>query len=367
MDRDGVRLARRSDGPQLAALFADVPMAGNLVVATRRDPDFFRLYDIQRGASETSVLEVAGRLVGLGTVLVREGWYQGRPCSVGYLGDLRIAREGRAFRALPRFYGSVLQGCRERHDCKVFLTGIIASNTAALNALVRRRASRANQPRYTLFRRFTMVSLQFARRRAGPRDGVRRARPGDVSALVQFLADDHRRRPFGYRFDAGELEHRLAAWPGFSLDNTYVAFAGERIVGCTTAWDPSAVKRYQVLAYRGPMLWTKRAYNAVARLARWPALPDPGDCFRTLYLCNTSVADDDPVVLRALLQRIYADFHGRGYHFISLPIYEEDSLAPAVKGFLARRLDFHLYTVNAAKDPEPEAVAGRPGFEMALA
>lgn len=367
MNGDEVRLARRSDGPQLAALFADVPMTGNLVVATHRDPDFFRLYDIQRGVSQTSVLEVAGRLVGLGTVLIRDGWHQGRACAVGYLGDLRIAPGGRSFRALPRFFGSVLQECRERHRCDAFLTGIIASNAAALNALVRRRASRANQPRYTLFRRFTMVSLQFTRRRAGPRDGVRRADPRDLPALVQFLADDHRRRPFGYRFDAGELEHRLAAWPGFSLDNTYLAFAGERIVGCTTAWDPSAVKRYQVRAYRGSMLWTKRAYNAVARLTRWPALPEPGDCFRTLYLCNTSVADDDPAVLRALLHRIYADFHGRGYHFLALPIYEDDPLAPAVKGFLARRLDFHLYTVNAAEEPEPDAVTGRPGFEMALA
>jgi hypothetical protein len=364
---DEVRLARRSEGPQLAALFADVPMAGNLVVTTRRDPDFFGLYDIQRGAAETWVLDLDGRIVGLGTALIRDGWYQERPCRVGYLGDLRIARQAGALRALPRFYAGLFAGFRERHRCEVFLTGIIASNAAAMNALVRRRAARAEQPRYTLFRRFTMVSLQFTRRRPAPGADVRRARPSDLPALVQLLAEDHRRRPFGYRFDDGELEHRLAHWPGFSLDSTYLAFDGQRLVGCTTAWDPGAVKRYQALAYRGPTLWSKRVFNTVARLTRWPALPDPGACFRTLYLCNTSVVGDDPEVLRVLLRRVYSDFHGLGYHFVALPIYEDDPLAPAVKGYLTQRLDFHLYTVTAAEDPQPPEQPGRPGFEMALA
>jgi len=112
---------------------------------------------------------------------------------------------------------------------------------------------------------------------------------------------------------------------------------------------------------------TKVAFNLAARVLRWPALPDPGDDFRYLYLCNLSVEGDDPQILRALLDAIYGGLHGRGYHFFSLPMYENDPLAPAVRGFQVRRLPFELFVVTDPHAPEPHPPAGRPGFEMALA
>ncbi|MES1205107.1 MAG: hypothetical protein ABUS79_04145, partial [Pseudomonadota bacterium] len=205
------------------------------------------------------------------------------------------------------------------------------------------------------------------RRRPPPPQQVRTATPDDLALLRAFLDADHRRRPFGYRFDDGELEHRLSVWPGFSLQRTYLAFAGGRLVGCTSAWDAAAVKRYRAEAYRGQMRWTRWGWNTAARLFGWPPLPAPGQDFRYLYLCNTSVDGDNPDTLRALIDRVYADFHGRGYHFFSLAVYEEDPLAAALRGFLVRRLPFELYTVTEASASEPALGQGRPGFEMALA
>jgi hypothetical protein len=363
-----LRAAERADGPALAELFAEVPMEGSLVLSTRREPDFFALYDIQRGATECRVFEHDGRVAGLGTFLVRSGWWEGRAQPVGYLGDLRVGTAARRRRALVLHYGKLLREVRRAHACEVFLTGILASNAAAMNALVRRRAARDAQPRYWPFRRFDMVSLQFAgRRHAPPASVVRTATSDDVPALRALLAADHERRPFGYRFDDGELEHRLRAWPGFGLDRTYVALDRGRIVGCASAWDASAVKRYRVEAYRGAMRATKVAFNVAARVLGWTPLPPAGSDFRYFYLSNVSVERDDPEVLRALLERIYADFRGLGYHFFSLGIYENDPLAPATRGFIARRLPFELFVVTDPESPEPAHQAGRPGFEMALA
>jgi hypothetical protein len=186
-----------------------------------------------------------------------------------------------------------------------------------------------------------------------------------VPAIAALLDADHRTRPFGYRFDQGELQHRFACWPGLAVEQTYLAFGrhGE-LVGCTSAWDPSVLKRYEVTAYRGSMLWVKRGVNALATLLGSPRLPQPGAPFRALYLCNTSTRNDDPAILRALLEHIYADFWQQGYHFVLLCLYDDDPLTPALRGFVTRALDFHLYAVtssNASRTIYPE---GRPGFEM---
>ncbi|MFL5353562.1 hypothetical protein [Archangium sp.] len=365
-----LRPATREDNPRVLELFGAVPMQGELVLATQRSPDFFGLYDMQRGAAELWVHEVEGGLDGMGAILVRDGWLEGRPCRVGYLGDLRTRFSARRSRGLARFYGPVLEETAKRLGVEVFLTAVMASNAAALQALVKRKKHREAQPHYALLRRFSAVSVHFTRRRT-PRPGryeVRRATPADVPAMAAMLDADHRTRPFGYRYDSGELEHRLERWPGLGVEGCYLAFdSGGKLVGCTSVWDPDAVKRYRVMAYRGSMRWVKWGYDAMATVLRAPRLPEPGTDFRYFYLCNTSIAAEDPAILRALVERVYADHHGKGYHFFSLYQGEGDPLAPALEGFFQRRLDFHLYAVTPASLAREHFPEGRTGFEMALA
>ncbi|WP_257451468.1 hypothetical protein [Archangium lipolyticum] len=365
-----LRRANREDNARLLDLFGSVPMQGELVLTTQRSPDFFSLYDMQRGDTELWVHEVEDGLDGMGTILVRDGWLEGRPCRVGYLGDLRTRFSARRSRSVARFYGPVLEETAERLGVEAFLTSVMASNAAALQALVKRKANRVNQPHYTLLRRFSAVSVHFTRRRKPGRGPihVRRATPGDVPAMSALLDADHRARPFGYRYDQGELQHRLERWPGLSVEGSYLAFdRSGKLVGCTSVWDPEAVKRYRVLAYRGSMQWVKWGYDAMATVLRAPRLPEPGHDFRYFYLCNTSITGEDPAILRALVEHVYADHHGKGYHFFSLYMDQDDPHEGALKGFFQRRLDFHLYAVTPAGLAREHFPEGRTGFEMALA
>src|SRR3954453_5862393 len=85
-----MRRATPEDNTALLDLFGAVPMQGELVLSTQRSPDYFALFDMQRGDAEVWVHhgEEASRLDGMGAVHVRDGWLDGRPCRVGYLGDL---------------------------------------------------------------------------------------------------------------------------------------------------------------------------------------------------------------------------------------------------------------------------------------
>ncbi len=362
------RLATPADNAQLLELFGQVPMRGELVLATQRAPDFFSLYQMQKAEPFVYVGDADdGKLIGMCTALVREGWLDGRVQKVGYLGDLRV-RFDRS-RAFARFFGEYFERLCTTTGCTQYYTSLLASNRAAINALTKKRASRSKQPHYELMRPFTTVSVQLTRNpRRTTNVRVSSAAPNDLDAVSQLLAADHRTRPFGYRFDDGELAHRLAHWPGLSMENVLVARdSSGALVGTASIWNPQPVKRFEVRAYGGKMKWVKRGYDLAATVLRWPTLPAPGEEFRYAYLANVSVKNDDVAVFRALLEEAYRRLHGTGLHFFSFDLGAGDLLWPAVKGFMTQKLDFALYGVTPSSAPRTEWPKGRTGFEVALA
>lgn len=384
------RLANDDDNAAILELMGDVPMQGNLALATRRDPDFFALYRLQRGRHFLFVDDASdgsGRLAGMGGVLVRNGFLDGTTMPVGYLGDLRTRGFVRERLAFPQLYAHYFHKVVKETGCEHHLTAILADNVAAARALTAppattrtttttsaAKAKRRPQPHYHLLTPYEMANVHFLTKRplraSTSTSGLqaRRATAADIPAIVAFLAADHARRPFGWRFDEGEFEHRLACWPGFTLDETFVVVddAGQ-LRAVTTCWDPHAVKRYRVLRYGGQMLWVKRALSVVARVTGMAPLPAVGDDFRTFYLTNLSVKDDDPRVFQALVDAVYAAHVDGGFHFFSFPLYPGDPLADGTRGYLVRRVPFHLYAVTSSTVRRTTWPAGRPGFEMALA
>ena len=362
------RLATEADNRGCLELFSAVPMRGELVLSTQREPDYFTLYRMQRAQPFTYVGDDGeGGLIGMATALIREGWLDGVPTRVGYLGDLRI-RFDRA-RTFGKFFGDFFDMLCEQTGCSAYYTAILTSNRAAMNALTRRKARRVNQPYYQRLHEFDAASVQLTRRRTPSSSvRVRSASAGDVPRIVEVLAKEHQQRPFGYRFDQGEFEHRLARWPGFTLEETLIAESTKgELIGVTTIWDPSPVKRYRVHAYEGSMKWVKRGFNIAATLARWPKLPEPGGEFRYAYLTNTFVKDQSPTVFRALLEHAYSRLQPKGFHFFTFELAQNDPLTPALQGFRVQKLGFTLFGVSPAKLSRTVWQAGRTGFEISLA
>ncbi len=367
-----VRIAEPHDGQQILEIFAKSTMEGDLVLATRREPDFFRLYTLQKGKSYPLVYEQNNQVLAAAAFLVRDGFLNNQNCKVGYLGDLRTLAGARKAMAISLTYGSCFESIAEHSGCDLFLTSILASNTQAIRALVNRKGKRRNkQPHYHLLRQFSTCAIHFTfKKRLKPsKYKIVRATRSDIRDIIDFLHRDHSARLFGYRFDQGEFEHRLANWPNYRLENTYMAIdLRHRIVGVTTLWDAKDVKRYQVLAYRGSMKWVKKSFNLGAKLFRFPPLPEEKEVFNYFYLSNLSIENDNPEILKALLHQIYSDNHAKGYHFFTLPLDAEDPLEPAIKGFMARHLWFNLYAVSSSQNPLTDFPAtGRTGFELALA
>jgi hypothetical protein len=72
--------------------------------------------------------------------------------------------------------------------------------------------------------------------------------------------------------------------------------------------------------------------------------------------------------MTALVDRIYADYYGKGYHFFTLYVDREDPLKPALERYRFTGLPAGLYAVSVAGHDhnERDFGSGRIGFEMAL-
>src|SRR5918911_3390691 len=110
-------------------------MPADLELSVRRDPDFDALYRLQSDRWASWVIELDGRVEGMGTVLVREGYLGGAPRRLGYLGHLRLSPRAGGRHLLHRAYTPVLRETAARSGCDLFLAAVIASNARALRAL----------------------------------------------------------------------------------------------------------------------------------------------------------------------------------------------------------------------------------------
>lgn len=368
-----IRPAEPRDNAARCELFARVTMETDLGLSVHRAPDFDALYRLQSPDRLSVVVDIAGAVEGTGTIIVRDGYVDGRVRRVGYLGDLRFSPRAQGRLLLDRFFGGLLEDVRERFGCELFLTAVITSNERALRALTTRsrRSRRAGRPEYTPIGDFDIrsVHLLLPRRRRRSPFSVRRAEPRDIPALAAVLDADARRRPFGFVFTESELRRRLESWPGLAIDSFYLAESPTAdIVGCLAVWDPAPVKRMVVTAYRGPMRRVRLGYDLAATLLRRARLPGPGAALRYRYVTHQAIPSDDPAVLRGLLGRAYVDARRSGAHFLSVCAPEGSPLEPAFRGFTATNLQARLFVV-ALPGVDISAVVPAPawpGFEMAL-
>ena len=368
-----VRLATAADDAACRALAAGVGMDAELQLALHRRPTMDALYRLHAVAWETWVVELDGRVEGMGAVLVRDGWLAGERRRIGYLGDLRFSAAVQGRQLLDRFYAPVLRAASARMGCDLFVTAVIASNERAVRALTVRtdRARRGGRPRYTPLRDFDIRSLHLLlpapRRRHEV--AVRHATDADIPRLAALLDADARRRPLGYAIDEPELRRRLREWPGLTIGSFLVAERADRsLAGCLALWDADPVKRTVVHGYRGAMRRTRFVHDLAARVLGAPLLPAPGGALHYLYATHLAVPDDDPRTFAALLDAAHAAGRRAGYQFLSVFAPAGDPLAGAWRGRLTTDLPARLFvvTLDGAEPPAACFDGARPGFEMAL-
>ena len=300
------RVAGAADEPELRRLLRDNPMAGAIEVSLEREPNAFLACAVEGDRHHAIVARdgVRDRAVGMASRSVYTGFVNGRPCPVGYLGQLRLDGE---YRGRPRLLSqgfALLGSLRDHEDLPFDLTSIVADNTVARRVL---SARLPGLPEYCELEAFTTLILPVWRaRRARPVTSfhVRRGAAEDLEGIAACLARNRARYQFARCWSADDLRSPAIS-RGLAPEDFVLAIRGGRIVGCLALWDQRGFKQIVVRGYGRRMGWARAGLGIAARVLAAPRLPDPGQPLSHAYLSHVAIDEDQQEVFAALGRAAY--------------------------------------------------------------
>ncbi len=145
-ERSRLLLTRISADKQAAIenLFSKQPVRlSGLELLYDRTPDFFSLLKARGNASTViaATLGASEDLWGLGSMSIRDGYFDHERARVAYLGDLRMLLSKNTARVWRQLYSQLLKDVAKELGVRGFLTAIVGDNKMALRSLVSRRNS----------------------------------------------------------------------------------------------------------------------------------------------------------------------------------------------------------------------------------
>lgn len=335
-----IQLADQHHEEQLRGLLRGSAMPGWVRLAFGREPDFFHGVGVQGKASQVLIALERGRVVGMGCRSIKPMWINGQKMDFGYLGGLRLDPRVRRTGLLARGYAA-LRRLHEAQPAPAYLTTIIEGNAAARGLLTSHRAGLPHyldQGRYITY----AINLNRRRRRHDSPVEIRRGDEVGLEAVVAFLAEAGAKRQFFPAIEAADFG--TAYLRGLEPADFRIALNGRgEIAGLAAVWDQTAFKQTFVRGYAWPIRLCRPLLSGALRLAGFRGLPPPGERLAALHVAFPCVRGDDPRIMRALLERIYAERQHGGHHFLLLGLHERDPLAAAASHFLTFRYLSRLY------------------------
>lgn len=339
-------LATPADEGAIRRLLAENPVPGHISIRYEREPDYFLGCDTMGPFWQLLVArhEPSGALAGIACRATRPLFVNGRVEEVGYLSQLRVAEPFRGRWLLSRGFHRL----RELHEdgrVRGYLATIIAANREAQGLLVQH--PRRHFPAFRAVGGLVTLALPLRRGRTARFPGGLALHWGDelpLGDIVAFWQREGARRQFFPCYSEADFQGSPLT-RDFALADLAVACRGSQIVGVMGLWSQGAYKQSIVHGYQGALGWARPLLNLGLRALRLPALPAPGEPLPFAYASFTCIAQDDPVIFRALLDALYTRAAQRGHTFLMLGLSERAPLLPLARRYPHVPYHSYLYTV----------------------
>lgn len=378
----GVRLAQPEDNASLRAFFESAPMKiPDFDIRYERAPHFFDLLKAHGGRFFVFIGEdVDGapehgsqgrRIVGTGTLVLRDGWIEGQPVTVGIFRDLRVMPSRRNSKLWREIYAALLserESIEELKGCHHFQTVILDGNRQALAAFNRIAGATSEQSTFGLkelapFRMLNLIARYPWAGRAFPGLDVVQANRELWPSLELLFEASQKPLAFGFR---ETLAERLKRWPGLALQDYLVVLRDRKPVAFAAPWSPTQAKR----------TWVSRLPIALSILEKvtrpFPRcgirLPRAGETLRSLTLSQLTFSpqlslEESRRACAALVHYLFNSKNEQGWHCLSICDYRAWNLAIGLDGFMQHAIPITVYTI----EPNPHRTHQGPcGFEMGL-
>lgn len=173
-------------------------------------------------------------------------------------------------------------------------------------------------------------------------------------------------------FSGETFEQRLKQWPQLKVTSFLLAIDSNGVLqGCIAPWDYSSVKRVVIdfLPFGAELL--RKALNLSAPFMGKPVIDKPPNAhLPDIAITHVAIKDRRPDVFSALLDVAVAELKmQRQFATISLCLYDNDPLWPAMKRYWYYSVSMDLYSVRMTPNAPAIKLSENaiPGFEFYLA
>lgn len=353
---------------QMLDILLDSPMESDgLSLCLDRTPDIFAIPVLFFKDFKAFGFFIDDRLVGFAMICRKILYVNGIPLEIGYLANMYVRPDSRKrgwlYKASEPLFREVLE------EVGFGFATTVKGNRNTETMVGRRIPKFPFIPHSLLTKDLEIINILITFRKRGKFPyHIRRAVESDIPGIARMLDQEYKTRLFGPVYTVDELQKTIAARPGFSVSDYYIAEKSNRMVGVCSAWDISRIRKVRVMAYHKKYRLVKFLYDMVSPVFRLPPLPEPGQAFREIILNDYAVDNREPLILEALLFRIYADYRGKGYNMLQIASYEGDPMLKATRRFFCQPLFSRI--ILGSKETgliEEEGIdCSRPYIDIAL-
>jgi hypothetical protein len=309
-------IAQLSDAKSLAKYFKQFSLPGPVDLRIHRGQDYFKPYDCQSDQHLTYILKDKSEILGVASFIIKEVLLEGHIQKVALGRDLRISPQRKAVVGWTEHFLPVMEDLQKTLHVKHFFATLNLFEVKTLNAFVRPRKISRPLPRFSLYRRFNLITLHgqfpFLSKNPLPHLRIVRGSKAHEDALVSFVNKKSRQMNLSDDFTPDFFYQKMLRWPGLNLSDFLIAFdSQENIVGCTAPWSSEGIQDYiphryslkahnfrQFLKFGSLFGWTRRLTKPLRRTRR--ELPFK---FKQLLFLHSNNAD----IFEALLWRAYEE------------------------------------------------------------
>lgn len=342
-----ISFATPDDDAELRALYAGSDVGGDLAIVYKREPSFFYALGAMGDESRVFVGRLGGRIIGMGCITFFKAYVQGSPHTIGYMHSLRVDPAYQKSIYLARAYQQFYR-MGEDQGVPFYISTIIADNYGVVRLFQKQRPF---MPRYHDMGRYTTHVIPFLRKRRQTQrlhiQGI--SSPEELVETINWMQEQGRRRDLFPVFDSTIV--RDVWMKQYGLQDILAARAKGRIVGTLAMWDQGSFRQTVVHGYHGKWRLIKPCYNVLARALGGCLLPEENRPFKYLFASFPAAEDNNPVILRELLEALYEHAREAGYSYCVIGLHEQDPLNQALEGFFTFPYVSRLYMVTRQEKP----------------
>ena len=181
---------------------------------------------------------------------------------------------------------------------------------------------------------------------------LRTAKIQDLLAMQAFWETEGTKVNYFPFYDFKELGKPY--FKGLTLNDFYLAFSDNELVGICGTWDQKNIKQTRIIGYSTAYRLAKPIYDLYAAISGNPRLPKPGSIMNYLGLHSILIKNREPEVFAALLSTITESMQDSNFEYLLFAFDENDPLQKMVDKLPNKRQIIGNYYLvnNGEKLPE---------------